>query len=274
MKTSKFVGLASALTMLASLAAIPASATCTNAYSVSYETLTEAVETDTGVTIPAGAVAVTMSIEGNTGFNANTLTLNIDDGYTPVTDKNGNPVIQKESVLSDAYTASSISQDNDTLCVAVASPTMCTTSGDLFTVYFNPKEEMERFVSFQSADASIATGEITAMSKNLTALGKNSTDYYYIGDTNSNKIVNAQDAANIMVAVSSYGNSINTLFLPDPDSVVRTYLPYVKYYLAPDANLNYVIDNVDAADILEYAALIGAGNTYSGDIGRRIPFTL
>ncbi len=56
MKTSKFVGLASALTMLASLAAMPASVAHINAYSVSYETLTEAIETDAGVTVPAGAV--------------------------------------------------------------------------------------------------------------------------------------------------------------------------------------------------------------------------
>lgn len=65
------MSIASVAAILASIVAMPVSAAGINAYSVSYETLTTAITTEDGSTVPAGAVAVTMSIENNTGFNAN-----------------------------------------------------------------------------------------------------------------------------------------------------------------------------------------------------------
>lgn len=273
--SKRAVSLASVAVILASIVAMPVSAAGINAYSVSYETLTTAITTEDGNTVPAGAVAVTMSIENNTGFNANTLTLDIDEGYHVVTDANGKPVLEKGTVLAGAMTSAAVSADDSTVCVTAASGSTMSADGGIFTVYFTTEAaETEGFASVGSMDANIATGEINIVSTSAI-------DYYYAGDTNSeeattvnNRIippVDAVDAANIMVACSEYRSDFDVVAM---NWSVLYYFNEAKHYAAPDANCDKVIDNVDAAEILDYAADVGAGNieNYNGKIGMRVPF--
>lgn len=142
MKTSKIVGLISALTMLSSVVAVPASATYVNAYSVSYETLTRTDITSSDTIIPVGAIAITMSVAGNTGFDNNTFAMEIANNYQVLTDSDGNPLVKLDEVLSGFEYASSISVTDNRICVAVASASESDINGALFTIYCTPSNAM------------------------------------------------------------------------------------------------------------------------------------
>lgn len=275
MKTSnKILSLASIAAMLTSISAMPVSAAQLNAYSVSYETLTEAIETTEGDTIPAGAVAVTMSVDNNTGFNANTLTLDIANGYTVITNDENNPIVQKDKVLAEANIAGAVSQDGTTLCVAVGSGVQCEADGQMFTVYFDKNHHADSdFVSVQNTEFSISSGDIiTTSGAGLYA----QYGYYYVGDTDNNGIVNSSDAADIYTAVRNRGDSfcIDEDFFDFNREVyfVNSYFPNAECYLAPDATENLFIDNADGDAILVYSANTGAGNSDNSHIGERVRY--
>ncbi|MBR4101850.1 MAG: hypothetical protein IKK51_08260 [Oscillospiraceae bacterium] len=269
----KVMSLASIAAILASFAAMPASAEERNVYSVSYETLTTAITTEDGSTVPAGTVAVTMSINNNSGFNANTLTLDIDEGYSVITNNDGKPILDKGAVLANSLTSASVSNDEETLCVVSASATTSYADGELFTVYFFAENTTTDFVSIDDTEAEIALGIIPLANDYVM-------DSYFVGDTNGedwivtstgrHAPVDAVDAANIMVACCNYGRPFD--IFNETDSVIWGYFPDLKHREALDVNNNNACDNRDANDILDYAAEVGAGNPYSGPIGHEIIF--
>ena len=73
----KIIAALSAATMVSACAGVVASAAeAVNAVNVSYSTVAEAFTAADGTVVPAGATAVTLSIENNTGFSASDITLN------------------------------------------------------------------------------------------------------------------------------------------------------------------------------------------------------
>ena len=276
MKQKNFFSLASVAAMLASLAATPVSAAHINAYSVSYETLTEAIETANGETIPAGTIAVTMSVNGNTGFNANTLTLHVKDGYTVVTDQQGEPVVEKGSILEDAMIGKAVNGNAVGVTMALAEST--TENGDLFTVYFTANANASADVKFvqleqpEIAVESVASLKDGGIGTNSVIVG--SALYFYGGDCNNDNIINAVDASLILQAMkkTDYKDlNINTT------NFIANYFPSVVKENQPDANGDGYIthrdkDNdeyiseqeSDSQTILTYAAYQGVGATYTG----------
>ena len=76
-QTKKIIAALAAATMVASCAGVVASAAeAVNAVNVSYSTVAETFTAADGTVVPAGATAVTLSIENNTGFSASDITLN------------------------------------------------------------------------------------------------------------------------------------------------------------------------------------------------------
>ena len=72
----KAIAALAAATMVTSCAGVVASAAeAVNAVNVSYSTVAETFTAADGTVIPAGATAVTLSIENNTGFSASAITL-------------------------------------------------------------------------------------------------------------------------------------------------------------------------------------------------------
>lgn len=263
--------------IVASLGTMPVFAVESDVYSVSYETLATEITADDGNMIPAGSVAVTMSINNNTGFNANTLTLDINEGYSVLTNADGKPILDKGTVLADALTSAAVSDDETVLCVSSASAQVNNTDGALFTVYFTADTvtATAAFISIEDTTAEIADSEI-GIEPQLEVV----YDSYFIGDTNGEDWrvdsagkrppVDATDAARILIACHEYGNSIN--LLSASDSLIKGYFPDVKHRLALDVNDNNVCDEIDANAILDYAAIVGAGNAYDGNIGKEIIF--
>ena len=75
-QTKKIIAALAAATMLTSCAGVVASAAeAVNAVNVSYSTVAETFTAADGTVVPAGATAVTLSIENNTGFSASDITL-------------------------------------------------------------------------------------------------------------------------------------------------------------------------------------------------------
>lgn len=270
------ISIASVTAILASIAAMPVSAENLNSYSVSYETLTAAITMDDGNSVPAGAIAVTMSIDGNSGFNSNTFALEVIEGYEVVTTSEGTPFVQKGSVLSDAMAVGAVNENK--ICVATASGTEINCDGDLFTVYLvseNASVQIDDLASIVPPEQPVSTASTWAIART------------YVGDLNKDSLINATDAAEILGAISrNNGNPILYAFLErdvDENSGTQFKLLFPNAYSPRNANCiddstcadvlestgvdTRVIDNADSQEILTYSATVGSGGEYEGMIG-------
>lgn len=268
-RNGKAMAIASVAAILASVAAMPTSAAELNKYTAAYETLTSSITTDDGNVIPAGSVAVTLSIGGNTGFDSNTVTLGISDGYTVLTDSTGKPIVQKEALLTDSLASAAVSADGSTVCVASAAGSTCEENGELFTVYATVDADNPNagFVTVNSVEAE-CIDEITFTNQSADAepltIIRNSKIYYYGGDANNDNKVNSIDAALIRNVLSK--TPTGELYVPTikADDSYLDYFETVVFAEQPDADGNNYINDDDASVILEYAACAGVGLAYTG----------
>ena len=130
-KLKKVTAALAAATMVTSCAGVVTSADeVVNAVNVSYSTVAETFTAADGTVIPAGATAVTLSIENNTGFSASDITLSATadllgtDGL--VTATNG-------SAYGDAIV--SAAQNGSKVVVTSASLDNSKNDGTLVTLY-------------------------------------------------------------------------------------------------------------------------------------------
>lgn len=270
----KILSTTSVVAILATMTAMPVSATGSFDYDLSYETLTQAIETREGNIIPAGSIAVTLSLEDNAGFDADTITLDIGENNSVLTDNTGRPIITKNYILEDALAAAA-SYDS-TVCVAVAMSEHCTEQGEMFTFY------LEGSVGASGADVEITNvnEETVTISGSGSLNGGNIVGPsfvlpyngawwvgFYRGDASSDDHVNASDAARIYSVVENYpGHELSV----SGDSNTIKQLFSVPFADQPDANNNGWINSNDAVCILEYSATVNAGGTYTGVVGEPV----
>lgn len=296
-KINKRAMLISSVTaILASIATLPVSAAESNAYSISYETLTSAIMTDDGSMIPAGCVAVTMTINENKGFDATTVKLAVANECDVMVDSSGKPIVQKGNVLESAMASSAVSAEGDVICIVGAVGTTCTTTGELFTIYFYADEaNSNEFITVTSCDMEEYSPQITInavlpsiQSGNVCAPCQEIVDgdmiigFYIIGDTTDDGIINVFDAVNIMTAHSRYAEIMNIPYetteydsLEIPVSYVRAnpntlFSDGVVYADSPDSDIDHSIGLDDADEVLAFSAAQSAGGVYSGHVGTMI----
>lgn len=288
MFNGRITAFASVAAILASVAAMPVSAVNVNAYSVSYETLTSAITTDNGNTIPAGAVGVTVSIEENTGFDGNTLVLEVANGYQAYTDNDDMLILQNGNVLANALISGSVSENGEKICIATAAANTCSADGELFTFYMTAttRNYTPNFVSVESTDevtVDLATMSNTNSDNGISTCSWFGEDlewcekwYYCAGDANDdsineeNKIINAIDAALILQVCENVEN--HKLIVTEIDDAAkswRQYFPSERIAECPDANIDGEITSQDASDVLTYSSIDGAGklDQYNGLVG-------
>lgn len=180
-QTKKIIAALAAATMVASCAGVVASAAeAVNAVNVSYSTVAEAFTAADGTVVPAGATAVTLSIENNTGFSASDITLSATadllgtDGL--VTATNGS-----------AYGNATVSaaQNGSKVVITSASLDDSKNDGTLVTFYTTSDAEVTvEDATFKSAKQMEDASAIAVCS---------SDDYYRIGDLNNDDNIDSTD---------------------------------------------------------------------------------
>ena len=180
-QTKKIIAALAAATMVASCAGVVASAAeAVNAVNVSYSTVAETFTAADGTVVPAGATAVTLSIENNTGFSASDITLSATadllgtDGL--VTATNGS-----------AYGNATVSaaQNGSKVVITSASLDDSKDDGTLVTFYTTSDAEVTvEDATFKSAKQMEDASAIAVCS---------SDDYYRIGDLNNDDNINSTD---------------------------------------------------------------------------------
>lgn len=180
-QTKKIIAALAVATMVASCAGVVASAAeAVNAVNVSYSTVAETFTAADGTVIPAGATAVTLSIENNTGFSASDITLSATadllgtDGL--VTATNGS-----------AYGNATVSaaQNGSKVVITSASLDDSKNDGTLVTFYTTSDAEVTvEDAAFKSAKQMEDASAIAVCS---------SDDYYRIGDLNNDDNIDSTD---------------------------------------------------------------------------------
>lgn len=271
MKIKKnLVALSVVAATIASMAAMPASAKKVNDYNLSYETLTESVTTTDGNIIPAGSVAITMSISENTGFTANTFKLNVDDKFSVIMDDNDQPIIEKQTVLCDALIG--VAENDGLVCVTAAAGQSCDLNGDLFTIYAattnSSETECAEIANIQSENISASAALSMLHAGGTNSIIEDGYMCYFGGDCNNDNVVNSVDASLIMMALKN----VTPKILNASTYTYSNYFPSVIHRNQPDANGDGYIthfntgnpEDSDAQTILSFSASAGAGNEYTG----------
>ena len=180
-QTKKIIAALAAATMVTSCAGVVASAAeAVNAVHVSYSTVAETFTAADGTVVPAGATAVTLSIENNTGFSASDITLSATadllgtDGL--VTATNG-------SAYGDATV--SAAQNGSKVVITSASLDDSKSDGTLVTFYTTSDAEVTvEDAAFKSAKQIEDESAIAVYSDD---------DYYRIGDLDNDDNIDSTD---------------------------------------------------------------------------------
>ena len=177
----KIIAALSAATMVSACAGVVASAAeAVNAVNVSYSTVAETFTAADGTVVPAGATAVTLSIENNTGFSASDITLNATADLLAV---DGMVAATNGSAYSDAIV--SAAQNGSKVVITSASLDDSKDDGTLVTFYTTSDAEVTvEDATFKSAKQMEDASAIAVCS---------SDDYYRIGDLNNDDNIDSTD---------------------------------------------------------------------------------
>ena len=177
----KIIAALSAATMVSACAGVVASAAeAVNAVNVSYSTVAETFTAADGTVIPAGATAVTLSIENNTGFSASDITLNATADLLAV---DGMVAATNGSAYGNATV--SAAQNGSKVVITSASLDDSKNDGTLVTFYTTSDAEVTvEDATFKSAKQMEDASAIAVCS---------SDDYYSIGDLNNDDNIDSTD---------------------------------------------------------------------------------
>lgn len=216
--------------------------------SVSTEIVASAMTID-GTEVPTGAIAITIDINNNDGFNHSATKLDIGSSNV-IVDSTGRPVISKGSMLNDAIISSA--KKNNTLVVSSASATTINTDGEMFTFYVSGN--YSNTIVTDISDETINTNVEKAISPRSTRYT------YYIGDVHHDGSINSSDASTILAAIATYAEtSTGDLTVNIANDNITTYFPNIHYAEAADTSKDGKIRRVDANNVLDFYTYIMTG---------------
>ncbi len=270
-----------AATSLVSTAASAISVPVLNEYSLSTSTIENDFVVDE-VTIPAGSLAVTVSISNNTGFSSSSTKIVLGDAYAPITDENGMLVVESGSVIGDSCICGAT--NGELITVATASAEDNLYDGDMFTFYVSGNTSIGAgaIAIVNTASEDIST-TLTKAAAPMTLTG----GYFKVGDIDNDGRIDATDSSFVLHAVSI--NNGDKISIADANSNLSHYFEYTPNTVcaqvanpicpAQDDNndgtvcdyelekglLKGHISKSDADDILVYYGLASTGslNKYS-----------
>ena len=274
-QTKKIIAALAAATMVASCAGVVASAAeAVNAVNVSYSTVAETFTAADGTVIPAGATAVTLSIENNTGFSASDITLNATADLLAV---DGMVAATNGSAYGNATV--SAAQNGSKVVITSASLDDSKNDGTLVTFYTTSNAEVTvEDAAFKSAkqmeDANAVATYGTVYAYRIGDLDDDdnidSTDMFY--QMQAYKIAEADNA--FVYGKSESGTTYYGLSTFVADKYKTKYkLEMAVTARAADGNEDYIIANCenlpeysDVENLAYYIARRGAG--YKTDLNR------
>ena len=260
----KAIAALAAATMVTSCAGVVASADeAVNAVNVSYSTVAETFTAADGTVIPAGATAVTLSIENNTGFSASDITLN---ATADLLGTNGLVTATNGSAYGDAIV--SAAQNGNKVVITSASLDESKNDGTLVTFYTTSDAEVTvETTAFNSAK----------QMEDINAIATYSTvsDVYRVGDLDDDDNIDSTDmfyqlqaykiaeADAALKIVSKNGVTYKGLAVNVAEKYRAKYkLELAVTAMAADGNDDGVIANcADVENLAYYIARRGAGYT-------------
>lgn len=222
-----------------------------NIISVSTETVSETLTVDETV-IPAGAIAVTVNIAGNSGFISTTTKLDLG-AYDVISNEKGTPVAVTGNTTYDSLVTGSV---NEEIAVFTTVGTKeDDTDGSIFTFYVNGNNSAISDITVSDFET-VGYADISASVMSVRATNKYG-DYYVIGDVNNDGYVDSVDSTITQMAIGkNNGKRISV-------AVANANLNY--YFVetticaqSADANISGDIAVADANDISLYYACMAA----------------
>ena len=226
-----------------------------NELSVSTEVLETSITVGDTV-IPAGATAVTVSIDNNTGFNNNFTKLLIGNAYDVIVSESYTPVISVGDSMENFCTAAF--ENNNTVAFSAASSELNYSNGEIFTIFLE--------TNHTGSDESIAISNEEA--GNILRKNVNSTRafrYATRGDVNDDGYINSADSSDVLEAISQYVQ----LNPADPNAdyftvfacslSLSTFFPDAPCAEIVDTDKDNFVSTDDANCILQYYTWLSVG---------------
>lgn len=228
-----------------------------NELSVSTEVLETSITVGDTV-IPAGATAVTVSIDNNAGFDSSETKIELGSAYDVIFDTHENPVISKGNVLADSRIQGAVGEEF--AMFASASGEITSVNGEMFTFYaYVDSNSNDDFIEIVSGEQdTFSYVEDSGLSPNASGDG-----YYIVGDVTDDDIINPSDSSAVLYAISKSGRTnLPNAFV----SLMPTYY-FSNIYVADAAFIwgsydNFITQEYTADVILAYYAQRSVGQTY------------
>lgn len=228
-----------------------------NALSVSSQVISTDAEVD-GTVIPAGSVAVTVSIANNAGFSSYSTKLLLGSAYDIILDENNRPIVESGAAIGDSRIGSSYK--NNTVVVSTASAGENTEDGAMFTIFAS--------VDDSKKETNISVFDNSHMDYG-TKLQPTRTAYYRVGDVNSDNNINSEDASDVLAAIQMTGTGqlpyliaslIPNVYFPNISDIRSAYIWSLPMEF-PDVPSIRV---TTADEILDFYSCQSTGQPYTG----------
>ena len=230
-----------------------------NILSVSTQVLTNGTVVDDTV-IPAGSVAISVSISNNAGFRAYSTKLELGSAYDIIVDENNYPVVDAGSAIGDSHIGSS-SNDNIAVVSTASSNENCE-DGEMFTIYATKDNtNMNTFISVCENNTEVYSPDYVI----------NNNNYYKIGDIDDDWHINALDATGVLDAIEMTGT--DRIYYSSAYSAPQFYFPGIAsikaafIYADPMSNpyAPAPITSDTADEILTFYSCQGTHQPYTGN---------
>lgn len=227
---------------IASLMAMATVTTCasalvsaeeSNAIDISYKTLEESIVANDGTTIPAGAVAVDVSISGNTGMSGTALEFSVDGEL--VKDSDGMAVVDSGNIFSRA--ASSGAQNGNKVVISEAAGEMSNADGTLFTFYLTESAEVKLVGE---------SGAVTGKESDIISYSTRARKRCIIGDATGDGYISVDDVSEVLNGLFRGGNPSRILPVDTANGNLSYYFPHIPNADVVDGDGNgYIMDLLD-----------------------------
>lgn len=265
----KMISVLSASIMMAtSLTTLSVSAVETNELSVVKTPVTTNIVADDGTVIPAGAVAINVNIENNTGFSHAATVLELGNSYNVILNEDERPVVSIGEVLGDSLY--STNENDNRVAFVNASGDEKLGDGLLFTIY--------AYEDASSSDNGIIVFDTEEVEASSVSTANAANGFYICGDVTDDDRINSSDSSQVLAAINKTGrtelpyniaSALPSYYLPYSSTVKAAYLwgyedangnpksigshaaeVILDYYSAQSANKTFVPDPEDANGLL------------------------